>query len=121
MLKGMCRKDIIFIESKGHTMGGTMSEESTYGAVALDGSDSDFIPRGSRLLHPAEVPPTTGGAVPAVIIGHELGHALYNIDDPLNVILWENPLRVEYGLPPRLSYHDVDLFSADETVCGCDR
>jgi RHS repeat-associated protein len=48
----------------------------------------------------------------AVILGHELGHAVLGLEDePIgnNVNFIENPLRIELGLPIRLRYHGTPI------------
>ena len=58
---------------------------------------------------PSELPPSdsNGGAVTAA---HELGHLLFDTNDPFNVSLWENPVRLELGIPPRETYHGIPIW-----------
>jgi RHS repeat-associated protein len=53
--------------------------------------------------YPKEVPPlNTQGA--AVTLAHELGHALYDYNEPQNVPQVENRVRADFGLDPRETY-----------------
>jgi len=45
----------------------------------------------------------------AVTLGHELGHALDDYDEPNDVDKTENPIRKDFGLPPRTTYHGVPI------------
>ena len=55
---------------------------------------------------PSELPDLWGLEI---VIGHELGHAVLGLPDPLNVTNVENPIRVDFGVEPRETYHGIPL------------
>ena len=111
--------------SKGEQLGKDMSNkdiliapgDDTFGSpgyVVLDATDPDFVPRAFRNDYPSEVPvpgpwPFDSYSIAAVVVGHELGHAVYDADDPENVIDNENPVRRGLGIPERKTYHGLSL------------
>src|SRR2546422_5256066 len=45
----------------------------------------------------------------ALTLAHELGHALFDYGEPQAVAYAENPVRKDFGLPPRKTYRCKDL------------
>ena len=82
-------------------------------AIVLDPSAPAFI--GETMIHETRLPASeipTGPHADAIVLGHELGHAVYNYDDQSSVtgrisenVHFENRLRAAFGSDPRESYH----------------
>ena len=86
-------------------------EAAPYPVLGLDATDWLGIgPNAPIRKFPDELPPIDDKCSDAedpflaVVIGHELGHAL-GLDDPDNVRLIENPLRLQLGIRARETYH----------------
>jgi len=66
-----------------------------------------FVPRDDDgTIYPSEAPNSGDLLVGlAIVLGHEIGHALLDMWDPENVSLNENPVRDGLGVPSRTTYH----------------
>ena len=49
----------------------------------------------------------------ALVLAHELGHALYNYSEPQSVVYAENPVRRDFRLPLRTTYHCKRVYPPD--------
>ena len=56
--------------------------------------------------YPFELPSSRGLEI---VIGHELGHAVLGLSDPLNVVQVENPIRDDLGVERRETYYGEPL------------
>jgi RHS repeat-associated protein len=66
--------------------------------------------------YPDEIPEGDETTVLAITVGHELAHALFpENDDPENVVGFENPIRSDFGICPRETYHGKPIpFGPDD-------
>lgn len=119
-LGGLLAERDVFVTPGSSTSTGTAFGDTPEITLAAD--DANFIPEPFYKHHPDEVPrvpivsPATGAAV---VLGHELGHALLGLSDPQNVILVENPIRENLGIAMRPTYHGVPFCSEAAPTCPC--
>lgn len=78
------------------------------GSIMMFATDSIGIGPEHPIRHyPQELPSTKFGL--EVFLGHEMGHAVLGLDDPLNVSVAENPIRADLGVQRRPAYHGRSL------------
>ncbi|HEX5218609.1 MAG TPA: RHS repeat-associated core domain-containing protein [Verrucomicrobiae bacterium] len=101
MGKDMVDKDIFIIPAH-EAKGGTASRHAPTGVVALNVRDPMGVPSDLRFYTPSLLPETDDPVKGfAVVLGHELSHAIYNVDDLELIYDYENHIRKDLGLPRR--------------------